>query len=398
METNDIARDAQQQPVTAAPASAQPEPQVHAFEFRGATAEYFKIWLVNVLLSIVTLGLYSPWATVRTRRYFHGNTVLAGARFDYHANPRSILVARIILVVFIVGGSIIAGDDALRAGAYSSLVFILLPWAMARGFAFNARNASYRGIRFDFARRYRRLYLIFAPAIAAVVASNAFVAAHALQPQSEAWNPWGTTVLLCAAAVVLFVSAPFTARAYHRFKAEQHRLGRAAFMFRTPKLRMYMCALWLIPLCALALFAGIAWVFLSAAWLHAMLGMDDAVAAYIILLALALIIAYLLLTSLLFQLYWRGVSAKQSRIVCSVSVWRFALSIRFVNLIASLLTLGLAIPWARIRRAKYLAAHLAVEVDAQALDSLVADAAPPDGAFGEALAASEGFDFDVGLI
>jgi len=58
----------------------------------------------------------------------------------------------------------------------------------------------------------------------------------------------------------------------------------------------------------------------------------------------------------------------------------------------------LAIPWARIRRAKYLAAHLAVEVDAQALDSLVADAAPPDGAFGEALAASEGFDFDVGLI
>lgn len=46
-------------------------------QFRGTAKEYFKIWIVNVLLSIVTFGIYSAWAAVRTRRYFYGNTVLS---------------------------------------------------------------------------------------------------------------------------------------------------------------------------------------------------------------------------------------------------------------------------------------------------------------------------------
>lgn len=372
------------------------ERQTFAFEFRGGNAAYFKIWLVNVLLSIITVGLYSPWATVRTRRYFHANTVLAGAHFDYHASAPSILVARLILVLLIVGGSFIAGDDALRAAIHSSLIFILLPWAMVRGFAFNARNTSYRGVRFNFVRRYRRLYLMFLPFIVLVALFNYGFVANAAAVDEEL-NPLVMTVFFAAAALV-FISAPFAARAYHAFKAEQHRLGRIAFAHRRPRLRAYLCALWLIPLAAVAAVAGIAWVFLSTAWLHVMFGMDDAFAGYLILLALVFIIAYLLLTSMLFRLYWRGLEAEQGRIICRVSTWRFALAIRFVNLIAAVFTLGLAIPWARIRRARYLAAHLALEVETPALDSLRADAARPDGAFGEAFTAGEGFDFDVGLI
>ena len=41
------------------------------FEFRGDGAEYFKIWIVNILLTIVTLGIYSAWAKVRNNRYFY---------------------------------------------------------------------------------------------------------------------------------------------------------------------------------------------------------------------------------------------------------------------------------------------------------------------------------------
>lgn len=380
-------------PMTAA---APAERQTFAFEFRGTTAAYFKIWLVNVLLSIITVGLYSPWATVRTRRYFHANTVLAGARFDYHASASSILVARLILVALVVGGSFIAGDDALRAGIHSSLIFILLPWAMARGFAFNARNTSYRGMRFNFARRYRRLYLIHLPLILLVVIFNYGFVANEAAAGAEI-NPWVTRAFFAAIAVV-FISSPLVARAYHAFKAEQHRLGRIAFAFRRPRLRAYLCALWLIPLGAAAVFAGLGWVFLGTDWLRAFFDADDALTAYLALLALALITAYLLLTSFLFKLYWRGVAAEPGRIICRVSAWRFAFAIRLVNLIAALCTLGLAIPWARIRRARYLAAHLALEVEAAALDALAADAARPDGAFGEAFAASEGFDFDVGLI
>lgn len=372
------------------------ERQTFAFEFRGGVAEYFKIWLVNVLLSIIAVGLYSPWATVRTRRYFHGCTVLAGANFDYHARASSILVARLILVAFIVGGSIIAGDDALRAGIHSSLIFVLLPWTMARGFAFNARNISYRGIRFDFARRYRRLYLIFLPGVLLVVVFNALIAASELPIYDEDINRWaGATVLF--ALIAWFVSAPFVARAYHRYKAKHHRIGRIAFDFHPPRLRAYFGALWLIPLCAAAL-AAAGWRFLNTDWQRAMLSADDALTVYLFSLALVVVAAYLLLTSFLFKFYWRGVATAQARIVCRISAWRFALWIRLVNLIAAVLTLGLAIPWARIRRARYLAANMALEVDAQLLDALTAAGAQAGSAFGAEFAGSEGFEFDVGLV
>lgn len=43
---------------------------LHRIKFHGKGGEYFAIWLVNALLTIVTLGIYSAWATVRRRRYF----------------------------------------------------------------------------------------------------------------------------------------------------------------------------------------------------------------------------------------------------------------------------------------------------------------------------------------
>ena len=51
---------------------------VQRFEFTGSGSEYFKIWIVNVLLTIVTLGIYSAWAKVRRLRYFYNNTRFAG--------------------------------------------------------------------------------------------------------------------------------------------------------------------------------------------------------------------------------------------------------------------------------------------------------------------------------
>lgn len=43
-------------------------PTRHDFEFRGRGGEYFRIWIVNLALSLLTLGIYSAWAKVRTGR------------------------------------------------------------------------------------------------------------------------------------------------------------------------------------------------------------------------------------------------------------------------------------------------------------------------------------------
>ena len=66
------------------------------FTFTGTAREYFGIWIVNVLLTIVTLGIYSAWAKVRRQRYFYGNTRLDGVPFEY---PVTVCDACIRLVV-----------------------------------------------------------------------------------------------------------------------------------------------------------------------------------------------------------------------------------------------------------------------------------------------------------
>ena len=118
--------------------------------FQGKTSEYFGIWIVNLLLSLVTLGVYSAWAKVRRKKYFYNNTLIENVGFDYHAKPMSILKGRIIAVIFFAGYSMSASINPLLPGIFLIIFFIALPWLVVRGSLFNARNTSHRGLRFDF--------------------------------------------------------------------------------------------------------------------------------------------------------------------------------------------------------------------------------------------------------
>ena len=83
------------------------------FEFRATGSEYFRIWIVNLLLTIVTLGIYSAWAKVRRLRYFYGSTLLDGHSFEYHGKPLAILKGR--LVVFAVYVVFLVATESLAA-------------------------------------------------------------------------------------------------------------------------------------------------------------------------------------------------------------------------------------------------------------------------------------------
>src|SRR5260370_7326098 len=67
----------------------------HPVEFTADAGEYFRIWIVNLALTIVTLGIYSAWAKVRKRRYFYGHTRVAAESFEYRASPIAILQGRL---------------------------------------------------------------------------------------------------------------------------------------------------------------------------------------------------------------------------------------------------------------------------------------------------------------
>ena len=118
--------------------------------FQGKASEYFGIWIVNLLLSLITFGVYSAWAKVRRKKYFYNNTLIDNVGFDYHANPIAILKGRVIAFVLFALYVYGKGSSPILAGVLVVLFFLALPWLIVRGSLFNACNTSHRGLRFDF--------------------------------------------------------------------------------------------------------------------------------------------------------------------------------------------------------------------------------------------------------
>ena len=122
----------------------------HRVTFTGRASEYFGIWIVNVLLTILTIGIYSAWAKVRRNRYFFGNTVLLGRSFEYHARGLQILIGRLIVLGALVLLNVVAAVVPILVLLPTVVVLIALPWLVAKGLRFSARVTSYRNVRFDF--------------------------------------------------------------------------------------------------------------------------------------------------------------------------------------------------------------------------------------------------------
>jgi uncharacterized membrane protein YjgN (DUF898 family) len=115
-----------------------------------------------VLLSILTLGIYSAWAKVRKKRYFYGNTLLGGYAFDYLAPPTQILKGRLIVVALFVL-STVAVEFFWWVDQIMLLVVLPLitPWAVVRALRFAARYSSHRNIRFDFRGKMREAFWVY---------------------------------------------------------------------------------------------------------------------------------------------------------------------------------------------------------------------------------------------
>src|SRR6185503_14365248 len=120
------------------------------FQFAGEAGEYFRIWIVNLCLSVLTLGVYSAWAKVRRKRYFYGSTLLNGSAFEYLGNPVAILKGRIIVAVAFGAYALLKEVHALFALAMIIVISVALPWIIQRALQFNARNSAHRNVRFGF--------------------------------------------------------------------------------------------------------------------------------------------------------------------------------------------------------------------------------------------------------
>jgi uncharacterized membrane protein YjgN (DUF898 family) len=123
-------------------------------EFVGNALDYFRLWVVNLCLTLFTLGVFSAWAKVRKQRYFYSHTLVDGSPFQYVAQPLPILRGRLIAVALFMVYYLtqyVAPD--IMPYVVSALV-VLLPWVMIRSSAFRARYTGYRNMTFRFHGTY----------------------------------------------------------------------------------------------------------------------------------------------------------------------------------------------------------------------------------------------------
>jgi uncharacterized membrane protein YjgN (DUF898 family) len=127
-------------------------------EFKATPEEYFRIWIVNLALTIATLGIYSAWAKVRKLRYFYSSTLLAGSAFGYHADPIKILRGRIIAAALAAAYFAATRTSPRATFAMLAVIAVATPWLVVKSRIFTMRVTSWRGLRFDFAADYAGAY------------------------------------------------------------------------------------------------------------------------------------------------------------------------------------------------------------------------------------------------
>lgn len=337
------------------------------FEFRGSASEYFRIWIVNLALTLVTLGIYSPWAKVRSKRYIYRNTYINGDSFDYTGDPKRILMGRLILAV-VFGAAFVAQQ-------VSSLFYLLVllftvagtPWLMAKALAFNARNTVYRGVRFSFHGGAGRAYKAYFGAV--------FVSVFTL----GLGGPYGQWLLL-------------------KYMLPHHRYGDAQLDWGAKAGALYRIffgamALWLLTFLFVSMPVGallIDWSKVASQPEAAAQGTYSFLAVFYSALLPPAAYSAAQTTNLIYGALRVGPHAMSAELS-----WPRVLGLYLTNLVAVVASLGLAIPWAKIRLARYLATNIYLQPGGP-LEVKAASAEDPS-ALGEAAAEHGILDFDFGI-
>ena len=191
-----------------------------SIKFTGSGSEYFRIWIVNLLLTVVTLSLYFPFAKARRLRYFHGNTLVDGHALGFHGDPKKMLRGYLLVLLFTVCYGA-AGHFSPVAAAVAGLALAALwPALWQSSLRFRLANTSWRGLRFRFdgsvADAYKALLPVLAPGVLILMLTALQPAAGDAEPAEPA--AWVAALM----GIILLASMGLLPLLMARLKRYQH--------------------------------------------------------------------------------------------------------------------------------------------------------------------------------
>lgn len=337
----------------------------YRFDFTGRNGEYFRIWVVSLFLSVITLGVYSAWGKVRKKRYLYSHTELDGTGFEFRATPLAILRGRVIALV-LLGGFALGGHVLpLVQLVFIIVLLVLTPWIVVAASRFNARNSAWRNISFGFDGGIGE-------------AAKVFLALGLL------------------AVVTLGFAYPYARMRRARFIIEHHRFGETQI-----NADLTLGGFLLAYLLAVLMLVGT--IFLFIAVMVAMViatgpagrGSPPGIVTIAPLAAIYLsyIVVFAFLRARIGNLTLGGIVVGPLR--CRSTLRARDLTWLYIsNIVAILVSIGLATAWVTIRMARYRAQNLYLIGEATPAEFTGA-AASPIGATGSEV--SDLFDVDVSL-
>jgi uncharacterized membrane protein YjgN (DUF898 family) len=345
------------------PPSVATAPPSHPIVFHGRADEYFRIWIVNTLLTLLTGGVFFAWAKVRKRRYLRGSTELLGHRFDYRANPARLLIGHVVVLIFFLGYSLFGVVyPSIRYGVLM-IAAVLLPWIVVRSLTFNAHNTVYRGLRFRFNASLSAAFKVYL-----------------LEP-----------ILIPLTAGIYY---PAWQRSKREYAIANHRFGDAYVRFNAGAGPFYSAYMLGGLLLLGAIFVG---VMLLAAIMFARHTMGSATLAqmvpFFVIYAFGFFLARHLIYAQLFNHVWNHTRLDEHRFHARLDTGRW-LGLQLTNLGAILITAGLLYPWALVRAQRYAASCLEF-IPAGPVDNIQRMGGSSGSATGDMAAEFIGLDFGL---
>lgn len=382
-------------------------------EFSGTGGEFFRVWIVNVLLTVVTLGFYTPFARRRTAQYFYGHTLVAGSPLEFTVHHRRMVFGFLALV-----GLYLAFNVASETGQDSVVAVMLLAgaalapyfWASAMRFRFNATR--WRGVRLQFTAGWGEVYRagwpVFAIALTWIAALAVF---EALLPDGQSAaagatlrDNAGLLLLLLVAALALSVLCVIRLEFnYKSLMVARGRIGGQPGRWKPvfgDFVRIWVATLgvFLGSVLALAVLAGLA---MGGSFALLAQGGDRGLMAMLVGIAIAVATLFALFLAStparayrearMFQLVWNNIGVSQvARFKCDLRIRGFVW-LRIRNTLLTLLTLGFFRPFAMVSEYRMKAQSVTLHVKG-GLDQLAGQLAREEQGLGDAIADAVGLD------
>ena len=148
--------------------NAKPATRVLDIRFTGSGSEYFRIWAVNLLLILLSCGLYLPFAKMRRIRYLYANTLIDGEALAFHGDAWKMFRGFVLMAALMLASTF--AEQFSPAVALPAFLLLCAVWpALWRAsMQFRLGNTSWRGLRMGFegslAGAYRAHLPIYVPA------------------------------------------------------------------------------------------------------------------------------------------------------------------------------------------------------------------------------------------